>query len=92
MKKDFAIEKASLLKEWQQKCEETALLARQQEKDAAKVQLSKTIADYNGRIEALEKTIQELKLSVQEHRQIIQTKDQTIEQKNKVIEQKEEQV
>ena len=64
MKKDFAVEKASVIKEWQQKCEETALLARQQEKDAAKVQLSKTIADYNGRIEALEKTIQELKLSV----------------------------
>jgi len=28
MKKDFAIEKASVIKEWQQKCEETALLAR----------------------------------------------------------------
>ena len=36
MKKDFEAEKADLIKEWQKKCEETALAARQQEKDAAK--------------------------------------------------------
>ncbi len=29
MKKDFEQEKKELLKEWQRKCEETALLARQ---------------------------------------------------------------
>ena len=57
MKKDFAQEKAQLIKEWQAKCEETALAARQQEKDAAKQQLSRTIADYNGRIDNLEKLI-----------------------------------
>lgn len=86
MKKDFAQEKAQLIKEWQAKCEETALAARQQEKDAAKQQLSRTIADYNGRIENLEKLIAELNQSVQEHRVVITTKDETIEQKNTVIE------
>lgn len=86
MKKDFAAEKAQTIKEWQQKCEETALAARQQEKEIAKTQLSKMITDYNGRIENLEKLISELKASVQEHRDVITTKDQTIEQKNTVIE------
>lgn len=47
LKKDFAEEKAALVKEWQKKCEETALAARQQEKEQAKQQLSRTIADYN---------------------------------------------
>lgn len=36
MKKDFASEKAGVIKEWQARCEETALAARQQEKEAAK--------------------------------------------------------
>jgi 3-methyladenine DNA glycosylase AlkC len=75
MKKDFDTEKAQLIKDWQKKCEETSLAVRNQEKEAAKQQLSKVIADYNGRIEAMEKTISELKESVIEHRSVITTKD-----------------
>jgi hypothetical protein len=36
MKKDFATEKSQVVKEWQTKCETTALAARQVEKDLAK--------------------------------------------------------
>jgi hypothetical protein len=36
MKKDFATEKSQVIKEWQTKCEATALAARQQEKEIAK--------------------------------------------------------
>jgi uncharacterized protein (DUF3084 family) len=85
MKTEFGVEKATLVKEWQAKCETTALAARQQEKATAKETLSRTIADYNGRIEQLEITIKELKESVQEHRQVISSKDEVIEQKNTVI-------
>jgi len=78
LKKQFDSDKAALIKEWRDKCEETALAARQQEKDAAKQQLSRTIADYNGRIDQLEQLIRELKESVIEHRQVITDKDEAI--------------
>lgn len=61
LKKDFDQERKELIKEWQRKCEETALLARQQEKDAAKQVLSNTISDYNKRLASLEETIADLK-------------------------------
>ena len=68
MKKDFEAEKAALVKEWKRKSEETALAVRNQEKEAAKQQLSKTITDYNGRLANLDNLIAELKNSVIEHR------------------------
>jgi hypothetical protein len=42
------------VKEWRLKCEETAMHARKEEQEKAKTQLSKTIADYNCRIDKLD--------------------------------------
>lgn len=80
-----------MIKEWQKKTEETALAARQQEQDKAKQQLSRTIADYNQRIEGMDRTIRELQQSILEHKTVITTKDEVIESKNSVIDKRESQ-
>jgi len=92
MKAEFAAEKVVMTKQWQAKCEETALAARAQEQATAKAKLAATIQDYNSRMDQLEQTIKELKDSVQEHRQVIQSKDEVIEQKNTVISNNEDKI
>ena len=61
LKADFVSAKAALIKEWQQKCEETALLARAQERDTAKANLAKTDSEYNSKVDELTKQIEALK-------------------------------
>lgn len=54
LKKEFEEAQTKLVKEWRLKCEETAMHARKEEQEKAKTQLSKTIADYNCRIDKLD--------------------------------------